>query len=158
MQQIKGFENYSITKDGEIYNHKLERFIKQTKQSKGYLSVSLHKGKYDCKKLCHRLIAETFIPNPKELPQVNHINGIKTDNRIENLEWCTAKQNTRHAWNIGLRTSKGAIFNYLNSKIVLNLNTGVYYESMAEVSKLYNINYQTLVKRIRKGKQGFVLV
>ena len=158
MQQIKGFENYSITKNGDIYNYKLQRFIKHSKQSKGYLSVSLYKDKNDYQKLLHRLIAEAFIPNPKNLPQVNHINGIKTDNRIENLEWCTAKQNTRHAWDNGLRTSKGAIFNYLNSKIVLNLNTGVYYESMAEISKLYNINYQTLVKRIRKGKQGFVLV
>ena len=157
MQQIKGFENYSITKNGQIYNHKLERFIKQTKHNRGYLSVSLTKNKCDYKKLSHRLIAETFIPNPKDLPQVNHINGIKTDNRIENLEWCTAKQNTRHAWDTGLRTSKGAIFNYLNSKIVLNLNTGVYYDSMAEVSKLYNINYQTLVKRVRKGTHGFIL-
>lgn len=69
----------------------------------GYLSVNL-RNKPGIQKgiVIHRILAKLFVPNPDNKPCVNHINGIKTDNRIENLEWCTTSENTRHAYNTGL--------------------------------------------------------
>ena len=71
-----------------------ERILKPTKDRDGYLLVSL--GKKSGKLKVHRLVAQAFIPNPENLPCINHKNEIKTDNRVENLEWCTVKYNNNY--------------------------------------------------------------
>jgi len=68
----------------------------------GYIQVVLTANKVSKTKRLHRLVAKTFIPNPLELPEVNHKNGLKHDNRSENLEWVTSKQNSEHALRLGL--------------------------------------------------------
>lgn len=78
-----------------------ERFVPQC-YSRGYLSVHIQKGKNT---RVHRLVAQAFLENPKNHPVVNHINGIKDDNRVENLEWCTISENTLHGIHV-LKTSK----------------------------------------------------
>ena len=84
-----------------------KRILKNILSNKGYFLVDLSKNNIQKKVLVHRLVAQTFIPNPKNKLQVNHINGIKTDNRVKNLEWVTAKQNNLHARKIGLVNDYG---------------------------------------------------
>lgn len=101
-KQIIGFEKYLIHKNGYVINSATGRIIKHCLISKGYKSVHLCNGAKPKSFYIHRLIALAFIDNPFNKPFVNHINGVMTDNRIENLEWCTAKENIIHAYATGL--------------------------------------------------------
>ena len=118
---IIGFENYSIAKDGKVFNADRDfTELKSTKDTKGYLRISLSKKSKKTTFKVHRLVAQHFIPNPQNKPQVNHINGIKDDNRVENLEWATAHENNKHAYNTGLN-SKPAAVKKLNEQQVLEI-------------------------------------
>lgn len=89
--------DYDINEQGEIYSHKTKKFLKGTVYNTGYKMVRLTTK--DGKKgyAVHRLVAETFIPNPDNLPVVNHIDGNKLNNSVENLEWVTQSENRMHA-------------------------------------------------------------
>jgi len=94
--------NYILKDNGTIYSKKRKReFGKNCVSSNGYITIKID-GKT---KTLHRLIAKYFIPNPENKPFVNHKNGIKTDNRVENLEWCTRSENEKHAHKLGLKNN-----------------------------------------------------
>ena len=84
--------DYDVTESGIVVNTKTGKVLHQYKSEYGYLRVALSENGKQKRVFVHRLVAMKYIPNPHNLPQVNHKNGIKTDIRVENLEWCTASQ------------------------------------------------------------------
>jgi HNH endonuclease/NUMOD4 motif len=98
VKDIKGFEGYyAVTEDGRVWSYLSAKYLKTPLTGAGYPQVYFGGGGFLVSRVVHRLIAETFIPNPLNYPQINHKNGIKTDNRVENLEWCTNQYNRDHA-------------------------------------------------------------
>jgi hypothetical protein len=113
-------DKYFVTKEGLVFskNYRNTNSAKQlsaAKDHKGYLRVGLIINSKLSTRKVHRLIAECFLPNPLNKPCVNHKNGIKDDNRIENLEWVTYKENTTHAINNNL-------FSFQTSEKSVNIN------------------------------------
>lgn len=107
------------------------------------VNISNYKHKKNWK--VHQLVAQFFIENPYNLPSINHKNGIKTDNRVINLEWCTQSYNLKHAFQTGLRKPvKNYGLKNGFSKLILDINTGIFYYSLNEISELYNYKRSTL--------------
>ena len=101
---VPGYEWCSVDRFGVVYSTKTGKPY-SVFTSKGYLRVGTRTGEKGSVKISvHRAVALAFIPNPDNLPQVNHINGVKTDNRVENLEWCDGFYNQQHAIKTGLRS------------------------------------------------------
>lgn len=102
---IEGYDGkYLISSLGEVKSLKYnkESILKKRKHSHGYYQVTLSKNKIQKQLFIHRLVANAFIPNPENKPEVNHKNGLKTDNQVTNLEWVTRNQNIQHAYKTGL--------------------------------------------------------
>lgn len=126
---IDGFENYCVDTAGNIWSlnyrgHGRVKKLKQKKDKDGYLLINLFNNNKVFTKKVHRLVAETFIKNCKKLPEVNHKNGIKNDNRVENLEWVTRSQNAIHMYNTGLCKKRFGKDN-ARSKVVLQIKNGI---------------------------------
>lgn len=132
---IEGYENlYAISSKGRCWSYKTNKFLKEDINNDGYLRFSLFKDGKHKRYLAHRLVAKSFVDNPNQYPEINHINENVKDNYVENLEWCTHKQNV----NYGSRNKKVsmALKNNQNSaKRVQNIDTLNIYDSLTKAEK-----------------------
>ena len=119
-KKIDGFENYSICRSGIVRNDKTGKIKKLAVNSKGYNRVILSKDGKTKRFFLHRLLAIAFIPNPQNKPCVDHINGNRQNNALENLRWCTRSENNRNAKNHG-QYKKGVSFNKSSQKFVAKI-------------------------------------
>lgn len=102
-KDVKGYEGrYLISNFGNVQSVKSGKLLKVHTSHKGYVIVLLYKNQKSHTNQLHRLIAQAFIPNPNNLPQINHIDGNKQNNDISNLEWCDQHHNIKEAYRLGL--------------------------------------------------------
>jgi hypothetical protein len=95
MRDIIGYEGlYAVTSCGKVWSYKSKKFLKLVKKKNGYFKVNLYKDRKSKSFLVHRLVAEAYIPNPGSLETVDHIDGNKEHNYINNLQWMTQKDNS----------------------------------------------------------------
>jgi len=154
---IMGYESYyQISNLGRIKSLRKSRFLSHTLNKKnGYYYVGLSKDLKTITFLLHRLIAIHFTPNPYNKLEVNQIKGVKTDNRIENLEWVTHKENSHHAWRLGLKVAAmTGITGAANKRSIpiVCINTGETFASIADAAKILKIVRPNIIK-VLKGKR-----
>ena len=163
-KNIIGFNGvYQISNLGNVRNIKTNKILKPRIHTNGYLRVSLCINGLAKDYLIHRLVASTFINNPLNKSDVNHIDGNKQNNNLINLEWATRSENQKHAFAIGLNKisdehkKANAIF---NSKQVIDLHTGIFYDSLKNACETTNRSYSnakmTITKKITTSRFQYV--
>lgn len=162
MKQIIDFPNYFIDETGQVYRKWKYGFTKKEPQLTkcGYMRVDLWKNGVYCHKQVHRLVAQAFIPNPDNKPQVNHIDGNKQNNDVSNLEWATPSENQLHAYKLfGYRGSRPMLGRLGKdnpfSKPVVQIKDGIIIAEFAGINdaeRITGISHQE-IGRVCRGKQ-----
>lgn len=156
---VKGFDDYMVSSEGEVFSlkHGKKKLLKPKPARDGYLQVGLYTNGRKTRKYVHRLVAEAFIPNLKNSPQVNHKDEVKTNNCVENLEWCDAKYNLNFG-DHNERSAKGRTNHPNMSHPVLCLETGEIFPSTHEASRQTGVsrgNISSCLNGKRKTAGGF---
>jgi hypothetical protein len=167
-RNIKGYEGvYEVSNTGLVRSldrvDRLNRFKKGVIKApcdngKGYLCVNLKCHGKQAQKSVHRLVAITFIPNPDNLPEVNHIDCDKANNHVDNLEWCTVSDNKKHAFRNGLNKQLKGTDNpqhtLTREEVIFIRNNAKPYDkkySYAELARKFNVSEPT-IKQVAWGK------
>ena len=150
MKDIVGYEGlYAVTSCGKVWSYKSKKFLKPQVEKNGYLRVGLHKDGQKKVYFIHRLVAEAYIPNPEGLPQVNHKDEVKTNNCLQNLEWCDPKYNINYGTRI--KKIKKPILQYtLNGEFVRE------WPSAADVGKEFSPGINHCLRGRNKTAYNYV--
>lgn len=174
-KDITGFENYQVNKQGVVVSKSRvslqkngkkytvkEKVMKPQIDNTGYIVFGLRNNKKETKKVyLHRILAESFIPNIENKPCINHKDGVKYNNSLDNLEWCTYQENNIHAFDNNFQKSgkqhhfygKKGEFCHNSKKIICN-DTGRIFDSLTEASLFFNISkshLSNILKGVRKS-------
>lgn len=145
---------YLVSDTGLIYSEYENILLKPFKNNQGYLQVDLFDSGTKQRLQVNRIVANAFIPNPENKPIVNHINGIKTDNEVSNLEWCTYSENTIHSYETGLQArGEDKTLAKLTEKDVLEIQS--LFESKEMLDRDIAVKYGVtsgVISAIRLGK------
>lgn len=140
------FERYIVGQDGVITSKYNGKPLSVHVDKKGYHRVNIHLDEGKKTYLLHRVVALMHLPNPRGLPQINHIDGDKSNNSVTNLEWCTGKENVKHSVDVGLvkRGSDRPNAKLTDEQVLLmrelrNTKKCTYYE----LAEMFNISYQS---------------
>jgi len=148
MKDIPGYEHlYAVTEDGKVWSYSSKKFLKPSTHRNGYLKLTLSKNGKVFTKQVHRLIAQTFIENPLNLPMVNHIDGVKDNNKVDNLEWVSYMDNMRHAMNTGLSKGDSSLIGENPMQMKTMYTSG---NTIKEIAKYYRCG-ETKVYQVLKN-------
>ena len=155
-RHIKGFEDYYLISDtGQVWSARRDRCLKPKIDRDGYEVVVLSVDGQSYYRSVHRLVAQAFLPNPRSLPTVNHINEIKTDNRVSNLEWASVADNDNH----GTRNKRMAdTKSRLPIVQIFSDGSTIKYKGVKDASRKTGINRSCIAKcckNIRKTAGGY---
>lgn len=144
--KVQEFPNYSVSKDGKVHNDKRDKMKTPVVNRKGYYFVDLYENGKRSRKLVHRLVGEAYIDNPNNSPQINHKDGNKLNNNVDNLEWVTPSENMQHAFRTGLAKPSMGMLGKKNpnggrkGKPIRIVETGEEFSSILECEKAINGN------------------
>ncbi len=145
---MKDIGDYIVYSDGKVWIKYWKRFIKPCKLKNGYLQIGLNKHKM----YLHRLIAQTFIPNPDNLPEVDHKDSNKENCSVENLQWCTRKFNMQKAWAEGRMSNVTSYNSKLTKDEVYDIRYKLNHLKNVEVSRMFKNASENTVSLIRNNK------
>ena len=137
-KDIPGYEGYyQVSSQGNVRNSRNQRILKPRPNFGGYMQFTLSVNNRCHYELAHRLVAQAFIPNLENKTQINHKNGNKIDNRIENLEWCTPSENQHHRYDVLLKKQT-------SNRPVVCTTTGETYPSARAAAKALSLHHTAI--------------